>query len=126
MKNVIKNGEYKHSTKRKIVYISGKITGTDDYMERFDEAEKKLSEAGYMVINPARIMQPVAGWMDYWKIIDICVAMVKVCDIIFMLNGWEDSTGASTERTFAKMAGIKVWEEGGLKHADTADEKEMV
>ena len=37
------------------VYISGPITGTDDYMERFKEAEAKLREAGYDPVNPAEI-----------------------------------------------------------------------
>ena len=37
------------------IYISGAVTGTEDYMERFEAAEKKLTEAGYSVINPAKI-----------------------------------------------------------------------
>ena len=36
------------------IYISGAITGTDDFMERFQKAEEKLKEAGHMVYNPAR------------------------------------------------------------------------
>ena len=34
------------------VYISGATAGTEDYLERFEEAEKKLTEVGYSVINP--------------------------------------------------------------------------
>ena len=37
------------------IYISGAITGTDDYMERFAKAEKELTEQGYSVINPAKV-----------------------------------------------------------------------
>lgn len=35
------------------VYISGPITGTEDYMERFAKAEEKLTAAGHQVYNPA-------------------------------------------------------------------------
>ena len=34
------------------IYISGKITGTTDYIQRFGRAEKALSN--YIVINPAK------------------------------------------------------------------------
>ena len=37
------------------IYISGAITGTDDYMERFEKAEKELAEKGYSVVNPAKV-----------------------------------------------------------------------
>lgn len=37
------------------IYISGAITGTDDYVERFAKAEKELTEQGYSVVNPAKV-----------------------------------------------------------------------
>ena len=37
------------------IYISGAITGTDDYMKRFAKAEKELTEKGYSVVNPAKV-----------------------------------------------------------------------
>lgn len=35
------------------IYISGKITGTTDYIKRFERAEKALSN--YIVINPDKV-----------------------------------------------------------------------
>ena len=35
------------------IYISGKITGTTDYIKRFERAEKAISN--YIVINPAKV-----------------------------------------------------------------------
>ena len=32
------------------IYIAGKITGTDDYMQRFDEAEKFLNKMVMKVV----------------------------------------------------------------------------
>lgn len=37
------------------IYISGAITDTDDYMERFARAQKELESQGYSVINPALV-----------------------------------------------------------------------
>ena len=36
------------------IYISGPISGTDDFMERFASMETRLHELGYAVINPAK------------------------------------------------------------------------
>ena len=39
------------------IYISGQISNLEksDYMERFAKAEKKLTEQGYSVVNPAKV-----------------------------------------------------------------------
>ena len=37
------------------IYISGKITGTTDYMERFGNKQRELEQKGYEVVNPALI-----------------------------------------------------------------------
>lgn len=37
------------------IYISGPITGTTDYKERFAVAEEKLKANGYEVVNPAKL-----------------------------------------------------------------------
>ena len=57
------------------IYISGPITGTPDYMERFEKAEKELTENGYSVINPAKVnaMLPQDVGRIYKSIIDAVV-----------------------------------------------------
>ena len=73
------------------VYISGPITGTTDFLNRFAAAEAQLEIQGYDVFNPARfnlIMPPVATWEDYMKLSE---AMLSCCDTIYMLRGWENS-----------------------------------
>ena len=41
------------------VYISGAITGTTDYMERFASIESKLLSLGYEVVNPSTILSHI-------------------------------------------------------------------
>lgn len=100
--------------KRKI-YISGPISGTDDWKERFTRAEKELrvlySAAGEEidVINPARIEMPEGTtWQQY---MDITLQMLRGCDEIYMLAGWRSSKGAQIERLYALGSGIVVYYE---------------
>ena len=48
-----RNEEKENKKQTEHIYISGPITGTSDYMKRFEKAEKELTENGYSVINPA-------------------------------------------------------------------------
>jgi hypothetical protein len=100
--------------KRKI-YISGPISGTDDWKERFTRAEKELrvlySAGGEEidVINPARIEMPEGTtWQQY---MDITLQMLRGCDEIYMLAGWRNSKGAQIERLYALGSGMEITHE---------------
>ena len=70
------------------IYISGPITGTSDYMERFEKAEKELIENGYSVINPAKVnaMLPEdATWEEYIK---VSLTLLSICTGVYMMPGW--------------------------------------
>lgn len=45
----------------KRVYISGGITGVDDYESKFEQAEKHLISEGFNVINPAKFNKCLTG-----------------------------------------------------------------
>lgn len=84
------------------VYISGPITGKPDFIERFAAAEEKLKKDGYEVFSPAKfytIMPPSATWEDYMK---LSMAMLSLCDAIYMLSGWQWSRGAVKEYYMAE------------------------
>lgn len=90
----------------KKIYISGKITGIENSaMSIFQNAETKLSEFGYSVVNPMKLNHDHdKDWHSYMRV-DI-KALVD-CDEIYMLNNWTDSKGAILEHTIAMMLGIK-------------------
>ena len=83
------------------VYISGSITGTDDYMERFANAEKELTENGYSVVNPAKVNAQLPEDTSYEEYMKMCFCMLDMCDSIYMLNGWGKSCGANRELGYA-------------------------
>ena len=89
------------------IYISGKITGTTDYLRRFEIAEKALSKY-YIVINPSKVnaQLPIeTTWEEYMK---MSMTMLRMCNAIYMLKGWEDSKGANFEYEFAKSHNYKI------------------
>ena len=83
------------------IYISGAITGTDDYMERFANAEKELTENGYSAINPAKVNAQLPEDTSYEEYMKMCFCMLDMCDSICMLKDWEKSCGSNRELGYA-------------------------
>ena len=83
------------------IYISGAITGTDDYMEQFAKAEKKMTENGYSVVNPAKVNAQLPEDTSYEEYMKMCFCMLDMCESIFILKGWSKSCGANRELGYA-------------------------
>ena len=97
------------------IYISGAVTGTDDYLERFARAEEQLKAQGFEVINPAAINAVLPRSTSYEQYMDMSRLMLSFCDGVFMLNGWEQSRGAKQEFAWAVLDGMKIYfEKDGL------------
>ena len=61
-------GEYSSEVSTdKLVYISGAITGVDNYLDTFKQAERELKSLGYQVINPAEILSHLPKSTPYIK-----------------------------------------------------------
>lgn len=94
------------------IYISGPITGTDDYMERFEKAEEHLKNKGFSVVNPAKINSNMPSDTTYDEYMEISKLLLSMCDAIYMLEGWHMSTGAKLERSLARLHNIIEFYEG--------------
>ena len=93
------------------IYISGPISGTSDYRERFGEAQKFIESAGFQVINPVA-MEDVLPEMTYEEYMKLDMCMLEMCSAIYMLRGWEKSLGANREYGYALAKEMQVmWEE---------------
>lgn len=90
----------------KRVYISGKITGLSEkeWTESFEAAEKALTDAGYRVINPAKVKVD----LDYQEYLTIDIILLGRCDAIYLLDNWQDSNGAKVERATAEALNLTV------------------
>lgn len=83
------------------IYISGAITGTNDFIERFAKAQKELETQGYAVMNPAHANSYMPDDATYEEYMKISFCLLDMCDSIYMLNGWEKSCGANREYGYA-------------------------
>lgn len=97
------------------IYISGAITGTDDYMERFGKAQKELESQGYSVINPALVNSNMPEDTTYAEYMKMAFTMLDMCQTIYLLNGWEKSIGANMERGYAINKGKNIIHQDGTE-----------
>ena len=93
--------------RRKMVYISGAMTGEKDYKRHFANADSELELKGYKVVNPAFVdmVIPSATYEEYMK---IDLQLLDMCDAIYMLNNWESSRGANREYGYALAKGMEI------------------
>lgn len=101
------NEQFEPDEVKKRVYLSGPITGTEDFMERFTAAEQRLTAAGYEVINPAKVSSALPE-LTHGEYMAICRAMLPMCSEIYMLMNCEWSAGAMEELSIATRLGLKV------------------
>lgn len=88
-----------------VVYIAGPITGHENgNREAFFRAEQLLKQQGYIVLNPHCLP---AGLTEF-QYMDICLAMLRSADAIYLLDDWQDSSGALVECALAKKLGLAI------------------
>lgn len=89
------------------IYISGPITGVEDFGFYFEQAERELQEKGHEVINPTKVelLLPKGTYEEYMK---IDMFLLDMCDTIYMLKGWEKSCGANREYGYALAKGCEI------------------
>ena len=86
------------------LYLSGAITGTDDYLDRFSMAEKSL-EVEHTIINPAKVNAQLPSDTNYEDYMKMSFCMLDMCDGIYLLKGWEKSCGSNRELGYAMAKG---------------------
>ena len=90
------------------IYISGKITGTDDYIHRFYQAEQKLINMDCETVNPATMLSLLPTSTTHAEYMHVSYALLDICDGIYLMDGWRDSKGAVMEYDYALEKGLMV------------------
>lgn len=99
----------------KRVYIAGPMSGYPDANHpAFYAMEEALREAGYEVVNPARLTDESLrsgkkmNRQDFYR---QDFRELTSCDAIMLLSGWPDSHGARFERQLALEIGCRIFYE---------------
>lgn len=90
------------------IYIAGPVSDMEDFNRlAFLEAEERLRHYGAIPCS-SRVLPE--GWQQ-GTYMDICFAMIRGCQAIYMLKGWERSKGAKAEHAYAEKLGLMVYYE---------------
>lgn len=86
------------------IYIAGKITGDENYREKFAKAQLQLQKDGHIVLNPAMLPEGLTK-AEYMK---LCFQMIDIADQVYLLPGWQSSEGARLEEKHCRYIGKEV------------------
>jgi len=88
-----------------IIYIAGPMTGIPELNKpTFRLVANDLAASYRGVLSP----HTLPDGLDYKACMDITMAMVRACDIVFCLPGWQRSRGARAEIAYAECLGKKI------------------
>ena len=120
---------------KKLIYISGKISGDDNYRTKFAMAENRLIRDGYSVLNPVevgdrldRVHQAMGRaaptWREYMR---KCLVAIIDVGAVYMLRDWQESRGARLEHHIASDLGIQiVYEEEATEDRASCDRSSII
>ncbi|HFJ1864160.1 TPA: DUF4406 domain-containing protein [Salmonella enterica subsp. enterica serovar Muenchen] len=88
-----------------VIYIAGPMTGKPNFnRKKFTETATLLWAEGHAVLNPALL----PDGLTYGQYIRIGKVMLECADTIYLLEGWQDSPGATAEHALAKRLGLEI------------------
>lgn len=92
---------------RKRIYISGPMTGIQDFnFPAFHAEADRLRALGYDVVNPAEINPDTT--MEWHECMRRDLAELLTCDALALMDGWQKSAGAHLEMHVAHRVGMEI------------------
>ena len=92
----------------KKIYIAGPMTGYENYnRQSFHNAQHQMLMDGFVVLNPATL----PDGLTQGQYMDICFAMIRAADAIYLLKGYEESKGAMAELAYAEKLELEIIEQ---------------
>ena len=92
----------------KKIYIAGPMTGYENFNRKsFNDAAIACTLNDSIPLNPA-ILPPGLTQGQY---MDVCFAMIRAADAIYLLKGYEESKGAMAELAYAEKLELEIIEQ---------------
>lgn len=98
----------------RVIYVAGKFRGRDSWerennVRRAEETAYEVAKLGAMPVCPHANTRFFDGTLtdQFW--LDGTLELMKRCDALVMVPGWESSQGAVTEKRLAEELGIPVF-----------------
>ena len=111
------------------IYIAAPMRDTErnKYLkynfDAFDIVEARLKRYGHSVVSPVQLDRRFEGWGQYppedWqpsradtiRILRRDLLAIEGCDAIYLMRGWQDSSGVRLELAWAENLGLLVFHE---------------
>lgn len=100
------------------IYLSGKISGDSNYLEKFAVVTKVLRTAypAARIFNPAwefleiskKLKESVSEEAGHEILVDTCLKIMEYYEAIAIMPDWSDSAGAIRELKAAMKSGMKI------------------
>ena len=86
------------------LYLSGPLTDCPNYRRVFREAQNILEQMGHDdIVNPAELCSVInTDKFTYEQIMTICKDLLRTCDALILLPGYEKSHGCGVEEGIAE------------------------
>lgn len=88
-----------------IIYIAGPITGVDNYLRNFNQAENGLLVRGHTPLNPAKGLRGLTNE----QAMRVCLSMIDAADAVLFLPDWGYSAGANLEHAYCDYMGKPIY-----------------
>jgi len=102
-----------------VIYVAGRYRGENAYeihenILHAERASLDLWKEGYVPITPHKLTEHFQGVLPDEVWLNGCLELLKRCDAIFLLRGWQQSKGSVAEYELAKELGLEVIFEPGV------------
>lgn len=92
----------------KKIYIAGPMTGYENFnRDEFNRVAEIIESVDNVALNPAVL----PNGLEQREYMDICFAMIRAADAIYLLKGHEESKGAMAELAYAKKLELEIIEQ---------------
>jgi len=103
----------------KVVYVAGAFRARTQWgimqnVRKAEDASLKLWKLGYAVICPHTMTQHFQNECPDTVWLDGCLELLKRCDAIYLVEGWQTSEGSLAEYKLAKELGLVIIGNGDI------------
>lgn len=102
----------------KVVYIAGKYRaptpwGVEQNIQAAEAVAAKVIQAGHMPLTPHKNTAHMEGLADDAFFLAGTMELLRRCDAVLLVSGWERSVGARAEVVEANRLGLPVFDPPG-------------
>ena len=93
-----------------LIYVAHPYSGKEENKKAVEEKIKKLvkKHPRHTFISPIHTFGYMYNWVkDYDQGMQMCLTLLRKCDMLILCEDWNSSRGCNTEFEFARRNGIK-------------------